>query len=1691
MSVGRERSWRPERSIPRRRERKLKLFLAVGLLTALVLALVYMIWTPPVQPVRFVSLSPSGVRVSLGDVLPLPEDLGAKANIHRFEALMQASQAAEPSLIRDSQKLESLQSLQSLKAGSEERLLLYCSLKARVSARSGEPSLEFGFDEGDKSNWDTAQSFFGSLTSSQYFPRPRLLVVLLELENQGLGIHRDSSGSDTFRLLEKVIQDLNEPGLVVVTACGNGERSWEYLTEKSVSQPKAATEESAGAAIPVAVPRVVYNGTAFGHFACEVVVDNKANTVQELFQELRDRVQSYVAETYRTDQTVKMLTAKGESSGAELFAGIKPPVRADYNSRLRPSPTDSGLDQTAKAGEEAGSSESEQKQTDGDGAKAAETTEAEPTREERITLLWNALPAADSDAAAFPFDLWICQSALLRAEQLLLHQRLDESDLAREFADKQLAALNRKLTRLHENTIADQVESSVTLKSWLGLQLNQSLTAQQVAECDALLEALKAPESRPDLIPADKKTAAFQNQLVTYLIRRVDETAPLAEARSEQLLILKKVLTHPAFADLNSRGRTSLPFTTLRHLVQADRSTTDGWSRLKMILRLLEARRQAIAIAVGADPVNGSSLIGKELWHQLLNSGDGSGRPLQSLLTRLTSVESWLALGETGEARAEVLLRQAENDIAELVRVLRARQGFENFAGSQRVMIPYLVQFYASLDEQMDVSAAVLEGVDRTGRIALPGDRRKAMLELTAKIASQDSSPEVTDRLNEHLSGLWKELNDKAASGFVGTSRMTSAEHRNLELIPPFQAYASRPLPGFRPAFAGDDTAELPALRNTGLWMGFWSIRLLECLGTSSGETDLLWNQWDELKLALQHELTSSKSNERTGTDRTSSPVAPASPLEPSPAIAIRAKLFSELREAWLQLENESVGSDDLQTVTQQDFGPVVQAFLEKRRAFDWEIRTQYRMSADSAAALPAVIRSANETLVADGMTPMTLGVEIQSPPEPCQLLLHAPGFHVAGDNAPSDVWQKLADVTSESAQSHLKFQLIRDDGAGALTSTQDAELLVVSDQDQILERKKILILPRLKTEWRLDVRHKGAPVELLELGRGRRQLTLPPSVSQAALDLQLTRTMGTADRVRVELFEVDIDGNVLVDPLIWRQELVLEAGKNSLTLPMIPAATAPAAAVPPAAANPTSTNPSVVPAGALSTDLEHGFALRLTSIIPELEAANAPADSTMLQVMLKCSGIEAYVALPQVSYNAVSRMLEIQLFRQVNDSVLRPAKLPVEVHFSPQLRRLLPELTGHLREDIAAGGEVFRFQFSDGIKQMPEEGAIFAVSVGGVPYAWGWKLTADEGVVPLGDLAGTELLVTLDYADIKAINSTNKLLFGEDALTEKAMLTPRVHLFGKTWDVGQPPALELGIVSVYPELPEKSLYQVAEVDGRWKQSKAFAPGENGAWNVSTATTSWGPDRGFLLVENGWRSGQYELRAYLTRRDQNSTVQEDLPFVVDVTEPLVPEVQIQGRDDEGRIPFDQPLKILLSGVVDPESGVMAIEAGCEEQKLSRVWPPLPNTKAIDRTTSIPIEVSSNAFGEFEAGEKDINRPLTVFVKLINSAGQSTVVKREIRVFRPGMMTKESAEPVPFSLTLQITETVQGTIVARLDNLPAREGKAGEVIQFRNLTEGQHRISWKEKVPIPGQNISNSRTIMVDKEGKPILIEVKP
>ncbi len=144
-------------------------------------------------------------------------------------------------------------------------------------------------------------------------------------------------------------------------------------------------------------------------------------------------------------------------------------------------------------------------------------------------------------------------------------------------------------------------------------------------------------------------------------------------------------------------------------------------------------------------------------------------------------------------------------------------------------------------------------------------------------------------------------------------------------------------------------------------------------------------------------------------------------------------------------------------------------------------------------------------------------------------------------------------------------------------------------------------------------------------------------------------------------------------------------------------------------------------------------------------------------------------------------------------------------------------------------------------------------------------------------------------------------------------------------------------------------------------------------------------------------------------------MQNQLRFVVDVTDPAKPELQVEGRDSDGRVPFDQPLRVRLSGVGDLESGVVSIEAGCKEEKLTKVWPPLPGPP-IFRETTIRLRSLRTNSENSRPREGDQSTADRVCENRQRGGSQHGREPGD-RVLRPAKMSKESAEPVPFSVTL--------------------------------------------------------------------------
>ncbi|MCA9060785.1 MAG: hypothetical protein KDA85_19870, partial [Planctomycetaceae bacterium] len=442
------------------------------------------------------------------------------------------------------------------------------------------------------------------------------------------------------------------------------------------------------------------------------------------------------------------------------------------------------------------------------------------------------------------------------------------------------------------------------------------------------------------------------------------------------------------------------------------------------------------------------------------------------------------------------------------------------------------------------------------------------------------------------------------------------------------------------------------------------------------------------------------------------------------------------------------------------------------------------------------------------------------------------------------------------------------------------------------------------------------------------------------------------------------------------------------------------------------------------------------------------------IRVVPFCYGADVYVRRPQPIYNPASRTLSLPVFRETDNSLIPIVQIPAEVHFSPQLRHFLKEVSDHRRQNISESGETFQFTFTEEIERLPDNGGEFSLSVAGVPHAWAWRLTNDNRIEPLGIAAKPELQTELDTGKIVPLKYAPVLLLGKDGLDNA--VEPRVYLHGGDWQSWQRTTLNIQLLKESPSGDPTSLAEFSELTAARHSSISFQPGENGAWNVSTTTTPWSGGS-FSLNQNGLRSGRYAIRAQLSYFVNNAmqTADSTTRFVVDDTEPQIGELRITGRDKAQALPFDQPLKGELLDVVDAESGVVLIEVGLIPDKLKEVWSSPSSSGPMVKPTSTPWQISPLDFGEIPASPADVYRTLTVHARITNAAGKFALIQQDVRIVRrAGSAPDENRGPVPGSMAFPIEENVRGTVIITVDGSLRKTGKAGDVLRFTGLKEGQ-------------------------------------
>ncbi|MCA9062198.1 MAG: hypothetical protein KDA96_04045 [Planctomycetaceae bacterium] len=1647
--------------------------MASGLLFVFLIAIFIILLPRPVPAIQFVSIPNVTAELTADAPFPAPGSFGAVRNSDHLQALFQASADAEPQLILPPVRFDTLSQLESLSLAPNRRLIVYVSAQVRISNRSSGPLLELGYPEGNQLTWIAAQDFFQTFFSEKQFSPPLLTLLLLELENLDPGLTTGESGIDVQTLLHNAVVAVRQPRLAVMCACGSGQRSWEYIAEPS--DAVAAAAQSSGSPV---IREGQRQGTAFGHFVAQAILDARSERLGDFFASVRDDVRRYVEDHYGAQQDVQLILFQPDSRNAPLFVGIHPPSGTDVRQILDPpdeSSDEPGVETAAADG----------KPPEGENGETAEPEE--PPRDQLIAEFWEQQNDFQNKAGGMAVaGIAGIQAAALRSEQLLLHRRLKESDRVRSLADSERRKQQRHVEGLMQGTILSGDERSASVLGWLYPNVRDAvLTPANTDACIDCIQSLASGDAAKVGRPPEQRTPEFLQQLTTWLIRKLESIPNDAEARAKELATLRAAFLQKDQSGWNPQ-RYPHQLVTLMRLLASDQSPdspVEHWKQIETGLRLIRLRDQVLTLTVGLSPGSPDVLLRRSLWQK-----DVSGAS-QRLMTKLTAAESWLNLGPEGLVPATELLRQAQGEMGSLLQTVQDQLALQHVVDAQEIEIPYLIQFLAArfeaeeLDDrtledfiEMQVSAADASGAPRVVRRPdRPTELQMSMLALTEDLSGQQAVP-----LREHYSRLWKEINDAAVAP---AGRLTASSLRQLELIPPFPEFESR-----RAVFADSQQLAAPRIQGTpgtrthsGFWMTYWSIRLLETRGVPRTVTEPLWQEWDRLRTQLMVTPVATSSRGSEVADEETIESRPPGPVEPNSEIAvdaltqIRASLREQLTEAWASVSKVPAAQPTSAFVSFDDMQPVLAAMLAERRIFRWELASQPSL-AHSVEGVAGLISECDSSLVLSGQGAARVSVKTRDATVPFQLYLLVPKMtsdQIVGKN---DAWIRVLDYTAGNATTSHEFGLQTADSAEPLTGAVTARLLAVTSDMRVIEERRIQVFPNPTTGWKLHAEHRDRSVELVTVGQDSFNLLLPPSLPRekpASVRFVLTRQSGIAESVRVQLFPLSADGLILEKKPVWPEPQLLDLDpiRHSVNLPL---------------ASPASAVPAADAPGSVPLDLTHGFCLRATPVFPGFDQASGDAQTrvTDIRVHLVSYGADTYVQRPEPVFDPLKRTLRIPVRPAVDRSLIPLEKLPMQVHFSPPLRGCLVQLSGDRRETVTADGDEFLFEFRSEVAELPRDGAEFSMSVVGIPHAWAWRLTQDGRIEPLGEHAEPDVRVELLTGDVTPLTFRPDLLLNEQAL--KTPPEPVVHIHGGVWRTWREVTLSLQLAQDYPERATRTLRTLSNLNGPNQYQVDFQPGENGVWNVTTETRAW--TAGVLeMQKNGLQSGRYTVIAEL-KYESNGTQQlppaARVPFVVDATPPENPEIRLPEFPAGQRgFLFNRPLKVEIQHVSDPESGVVRVAAGMNSEKPVVLWEKLPQGRPLLNERTFSCTISPEEFGEIPGGDTDKVVERTIHVRVDNAAGLSTPRQFNVRIVRPaGSTPDENRGPIPGTFAFIIDDAVKGMVTISVDGRQ-KTGQAGSVIRFTGLTEGQYTVRCEMLHPVLKTKFTKfEQQLTLEKEG---------
>ena len=1428
-------------------------------------------------------------------------------------------------------------------------------------------------------------------------------ILMMDLCARAPGIANGRLSSDEFQLIKSTVSSTQLKGLHVLCACGPGERNWEYSVQRQSVDEEAddqgRSEQSVGENGPG------FEGTVFARAVEEAILNEETSSVEEFAEFVKSRVSEVVKSRFQAVQTVQLISA-GSSPSEELMVRIHAPDAV-------------GADEA----DDTDSSSSDLESSDTDSAAAKSDDPGIPeTKHSRLAALMNSrneLALVGEAPVVSPGGWQQLQSALLNARWALIngHQAFFESSCGRA---------EQHIDRFELLLADDQDRSAQEARYGSWFVPDRPLSQEEEASLEAAFQSLslKPAEGTPPVpLPTTLAVGSpLRERVGIWLTSKLQKTSTAIGASSPEIQknILEswqRFVAHPSLIGGWLPQEWPQELLTLAEVFDTSVGFEDKRAEaIQNIARLLKLRRDVLSVCSGKQ--NGKS-IRKSFFT------DSDSNRIRPLLTRLTEAECWICVGDAGSEMAELVLNQADADWLELNGDLRHHQELLKVRDFQQSEMPWLLQFVARLQEDDDMLnmydpaidfAKSMESGERSGNESFLNNFGKQLTSedvgATWQLTRDFENSALTDTDPEEVQALQLLIRRR-------TDQATGPmELRRLAAVPDLgesaDGWESR-LSHSSVGVGRDQSRQTSGPhRQTGLWLSFWSIRLLSAL-THDAQRDL-WTDWREL--------------------------AEASRDATKEIVERRIELGTRLSAAWEKYEKTRIEIDREDLFASRQTALELMAYdIQTRLRSGSALADKYGFQLTHAPfdGTPLAVEGGtleiggndfSAVVGADG----SISIPIKVAASRC--FVSSGSFRLVNEGAQlMPGWFQVAGRESSS----LNLQ------AGNTITQRETVIIAAADDDGILTAvERIQINPNADAKWRLRIlTEKDKPASEVVLRGG--ELTIPPSTLVAPemhqpvpVFVMLEKLQGNIPQAKVVVRLIGPDGKSQVAS----DNVLSFADTDQVPIPFQSADVEKADAAAP-------------------TTLKTIHAVQF-SVTPWSDGSQMAGSKTYSStVQLVTADISEYLEIQTPRYSNEDQTLTLRVRRRRNIASLSPPLVPVRIHFSLPLQSLIEREQSDdvLVPDLQSEAEL-RFVFRDGIQTEFSNELEFGLSGAGIPHAKRWQLLED-GAVPIGGDSPRirTTLLLLNSKEVKLIPDTNTLLLAGDWV--KARIRADVHVFGGGRINRNAPAHRLSIRRSRQDATQTpvEIFRVESLKARRSETVQLTAGEEGAWLITSETTPWSVELAGRDVAAGsavplQSDGRFRLQSELTSlTEQGAGAEHAQTLVLDSSPPTVTAEDIE-FNSEGQQWILRDLEGVVS-VRDAQSGIKSVEVGLSADKL------IP---AEVRGNEASFKIRKVSFPELERKETRNEQEATLYVRVTNKAGLSTapLIQHRFEFYRRGKETPGGPETgnLTFSWPTSSSYTVTLTGKESKNKDEYKNLKGESPLVFEDLPVGKYTIKWK-------------------------------